>query len=89
MDVKFERSFIEFVTLKTKEMELSHSEFARKVFPGQPMGTAERIWRQLRSPAPDKPPRRVSLAEAYRMAEALNAELPALIWQVDQFMKQK
>ncbi len=89
MDVKFERCFIEFVMHKTKEMGLSHSDFARQVFPGQPMGTAERVWRQLRSPAKGKPPRRLSLSEAYRMGFALGTEFPALIWQVDQYMKQK
>lgn len=89
MDVEFERFFIEFIMLKIQELGFSHSEFARRVFPGQSMGTPERIWRQLRSPAPDKPPRRISLAEAYRMATALETELPALIWQADQYMKQK
>ncbi|WP_027721217.1 hypothetical protein [Maridesulfovibrio zosterae] len=89
MDVIFEEYFIKFVTKKAKEMKLTHSDFARKVFPGQSTGTAERVWRQLRSPAPGKPPRRLSLSEAYRMSSALSSEFPALIWQVDQYMKQK
>ncbi len=89
MDAHLERYFIEFATRKIKERGLSHSDFARRVFPGQSLGTAERVWRQLRSPQPDKPPRRLSLNEAEKMSEALDAEFPAFIWEVYQYKKQK
>lgn len=89
MDNEFEKMFIEFVTNKIEEKNISHSDFARQVYPGRTLGTAERIWRQLRNPAKDKPPRRLSLSEAYKMSQVLGSEFPALIWQTDQYKKQK
>lgn len=73
---QFEREYIRLVTEQAKKRGLNHSQFARLAF-----GTdtsPEVKWRQIRNTSKTGKPQRLSLADACRLAEALDQYFPSL-----------
>lgn len=84
-DDYFERVFVELVAERVEDSGLSHSEFGRRVFGGGASGV--RLWRSVRDH--DGRGRKLTLGEAYRMAEALGTDFPSLVWNLCQAAKNR
>ena len=81
-NTNFERFFIEAVVKRIEALGMSHREFGMKL-----MGEhGARIWLRTRSPNDNEKARKLTLEEAYRIAEILHEDFPSLIWQVKQEM---
>lgn len=87
MEIEFERVFVRFIVKYLTEKEISHSDFARQLFPGLADEIAVRQWRRIRDPRGGGKPRKLTLTEAEKISQILNIEFPSLIWQVDQSIK--
>ncbi|ABM29791.1 hypothetical protein Dvul_2780 [Nitratidesulfovibrio vulgaris DP4] len=74
----FERALVALIAEQVEQRGMSHSEFGRAIF-GQEHGP--RLWRTARDP---KRARKITIAEAYRMAETLGTDLPTLLWRITQ-----
>lgn len=79
----FENLFVEAMVKRVETAGMSHSEFGRRVF-GEDSGA--RAWRATRE---KERKRGLGIGEAYMMAEALDVEFPALIWEVMQEIKDR
>lgn len=79
----FEKLFIEVMAERVEAAKMSHSEFGRRVF-GEESGA--RAWRATRE---KNRKRGLGIGEAYMMAEALDMEFPALMWEVMQEIKNR
>ncbi|EPR43155.1 hypothetical protein dsx2_2515 [Desulfovibrio sp. X2] len=79
-DDQFERVFVALVAERVEDMGMSHAEFGRRVFGGGDSGV--RLWRSVRDV--DGRGRRLTIGEAYRMAEALGTDFPSLVWNLCQ-----
>lgn len=73
-----QKAFVEDVSKRLAETDISHNQFGKDIF-GEASGG--RIWRGLREGART---RKLSLEEACRMAERLGLEFPNLLWSVAQ-----
>jgi hypothetical protein len=78
----FERVFITLVAERVKAAKMSHSEFGRKIF-GESAGV--RLWRACRDF--EGRGRRLTLDEAYRMADVLGTDFPTMVWNMVQEAK--
>jgi len=75
----FEQVFIKLVAERVEDAGLSHSAFGKRVF-GEASGV--RLWRACRDM--EKRRRKLTLDEAYRMAEALGTDFPTMVWNIAQ-----
>ncbi len=75
--ILFERAFTLLLTEEVEKKRLTHAEFGRMVF-GEEIGA--RAWRKVRH---DNKPRKMSIAEAYKAAEVLGKDYPALVWEIE------
>ncbi|MCK9239398.1 hypothetical protein [Desulfocurvus sp.] len=75
----FSQNFLDAVEAARIRQGRSHSDIARAAFPAQrdPVGT----YRKLRNSG-----RTVKLADAYRLAQAVQLDFASLCWQVSQAM---
>ncbi|MBI9109883.1 hypothetical protein [Maridesulfovibrio ferrireducens] len=87
MKIEFERVFVRFIVNYLTEKRISHSDFARQLFPDLSEEIAVRQWRRIRDPRGGGKPRKLTLSESERISSILNIEFPSLIWQVDQYNK--
>jgi hypothetical protein len=78
----FERVFITLIAERVEASPLSHSEFGRRVF-GAASGI--RLWRSCRDF--EKRRRKLTLDEAYRMADVLGTDFPTMLWNMVQEAK--
>jgi len=83
--MEFEKTFVDVVTERVVAMGLSHNEFGKRVF-GEDGG---RLWRSVRDPQNRGKRRKVSLSEAYTIAQELGTDLPSLMWEVNQYTKKQ
>ncbi len=81
----FERAFVTLIAERVEDLGMPHSEFGRRVF-GETAGA--RLWRSCRG-SEQRPARKVTLGEAYRMAEALGTDFPSLVWNLSQAAKNR
>ena len=76
----FSQNFLDAIEAARIRQGRSHSDIARTAFPTQkdPVGT----YRKLRNSG-----RTVKLADAYRLAQAVQLDFSSLCWQVSQAMQ--
>ncbi|WP_028586294.1 hypothetical protein [Desulfocurvus vexinensis] len=76
----FSQNFLDAIEAARIRQGRSHSDIARAAFPTQkdPVGT----YRKLRNSG-----RTVKLADAYRLAQAVQLDFSSLCWQVSQAMQ--
>jgi hypothetical protein len=76
----FSQNFLDAIEAARIQQGRSHSDIARAAFPAQrdPVGT----YRKLRNSG-----RTVKLADAYRLAQAVQLDFASLCWQVSQAMR--
>ena len=82
-NTSFERSFVQVVVETLVKKGIKHAPFGRAIF-GDESGS--RIWLQVRD---ESKPRRLSLAEAHKIALFLGKDFPALTWEVQQEIEKK
>lgn len=82
MDISqnFEKTFVDVIQKILNESGIKANEFARKAFPDQ--AKPDNKWLRMRKGFNDGKPQRVTLAEAYCIAKALNHDLATLMWRV-------
>ena len=82
----FEQLFIEEVSAALEKRGWTHTFFGNAVS-GHEGG---RIWRTARDPQRlrDKP-RKIGIAEGYKMAQLLEIDFSSLIWKIEQKMKEE
>ena len=82
----FEQLFIEEVSAALEKRGWTHTFFGNAVF-GHEGG---RIWRTARDPQRlrDKP-RKIGIAEGYKMAQLLEIDFSSLIWKIEQKMTEE
>lgn len=80
MSEKFEQAFVTVIQEILAEYNIKAKEFAEKVFRDQVK--PENKWLRIRKGLNDGKAQRVTLEEAYRMAKALQHDLPTLLWRV-------
>lgn len=77
---KIQRAFVAIIDERATKAGFSRREFAFKVWPEAPKNTAENRWNALRNKAwITGKPQGLLLADAFRMAEALNENATYLI----------
>lgn len=81
----YEQAFIKLVAERVEDLGMSHAEFGRRVF-GKASGA--RLWRSCRGEE-QRPSRKLTLGEAYRMAEVLETDFPSLVWNLSQAAKNR
>lgn len=77
----FEKIFIDYVVELLAQKGISHNEFGKLVFGDTDGG---RLWRSIRDPQNSGKRRKVSINEAFSMAQTLGTDLPSLMWQISQ-----
>lgn len=80
----YEKAFVSLVAERVEDLGMSHSEFGRRVF-GSTAGV--RLWRSCRDFKSRR--RKLTLGEAYLMAEALGTDFPSLVWNLTQAAKNR
>ncbi|XPV75163.1 MAG: hypothetical protein ACNI27_11020 [Desulfovibrio sp.] len=78
--LEFERQFVQLVAEHVEASEMTHADFGRRAFGSE----GPRMWRKIRDPQNAGSPRKLTLAEAYQIADALGVEFPTLVWQIHQ-----
>ena len=80
----FEQLFIEEVSAAVEKRGWTHTYFGNSVF-GHEGG---RIWRTAREPKGLRnKPRKIGIAEGYKIAQLLEIDFSSLIWKIEQRMK--
>ncbi|SKA72679.1 hypothetical protein [Desulfobaculum bizertense] len=82
----FERKFIEVITEMVILSGMNHTDFAKKTF-GETDGSVVK-WRRMRNAfSATGRPQRLTVGEAWRMAEVLGKTYPELCFTVEQRLK--
>lgn len=83
-DELFDRELIRYFEEKIAELELNHSQFARRIFPetANPKGK----WDRIRKVSKGKP-QPITIPEAIRAASVCGKSLPTVMWEVENRLK--
>jgi len=87
MSQKFEKTFVDVIEKILDESGIKANVFAQRAFPDQ--AKPDNKWLRMRKGFNDGKPQRVTLAEAYRIAKALNHDLATLMWRVQKELELK
>lgn len=83
--IEFERQIIGYAIKELEQQKMSHSAFARLLWPEDAKESDYAVlsrWRRMRNGYTDGIPQRITVETAYNIAQALGYDFPTFIWKV-------